>query len=96
MGFRLNSNDSYPSIVRDGSIPYSKSNTSLLIPITGVNDGESYLVYVLENGALRRPAFFDLIYNGSNHVYVNNGILYVDMLDSAPRTGTLFWRIYNE
>lgn len=96
MRFKFDSRDTYPGIIRSGSVAFTKPASVFTAAVTNISSNESYLIYLEEAGVMRRPAYFDLTYNGTNHVYVVDNILYINMTDLEARTGTIQWRIYNE
>lgn len=92
--YALDSRRRYPPIVRSGSVPFTKGNSGAGFTLTETQPDERYLVYIEESGWLRRPAYYDSVFNGTNLVYTEAGELKLYIGDFDARSGTIHWRAY--
>lgn len=91
--YALDSRRYYPPIIRSGSVPFTKTG-SITIELTDVRPNERYLVHIEEGDWVRRPAYYDTLYDDDNLVYQSDGKLYLYMGDFFSRSGTVRWRAY--
>lgn len=92
--YALDSRRRYPPIVRSGSIAFTKGASNQTFNITETQTNERYMVYVEENGEIRRPAYYESQFNGVSLVYIESGILKLYMGDFDARSGRIYWRAY--
>lgn len=91
--YSLDSRRYYPPIIRSGSVPFTKTGL-ITVELTAVQPNERYLVYIEESGYIRRPAYYDSLYNGTNLVYTSSNKLCLYMGDFDNRSGIVHWRAY--
>lgn len=94
--FVLNSDQLYPPIIREGSTAYSVTTGFQSFALTDIEDNEDYLVFMIESGEVKTPAFYNHEFNGTSTVYKSGGVLYLYMGDIASRSGVAHWRIYGD
>lgn len=87
----FHSNRNYPTIDRNGSVPYSKGASPATINITAANPDEEYLI-INEFAGWRRIVGGTQV--NTDQVYVSGGVLRVYLDNFTSGNGVIYWRVY--
>lgn len=92
----LNTDLSYPPILRSGSTPFTKGNSPLTITITpsASISGKTYLVWEESSLGVFIHSMQSIYLNATSKVYISDGVLYIAIMDFDARSGSMHWREY--
>lgn len=94
--FLLNTDLSYPPILRHGSTAFSKGAGPETVAVaSGVDiSGKTYLVWEESSIGVFIHSMQSIYLNATSKVYISGGILYIALYDSGTRSGDIHWREY--
>ena len=94
--FLLNTDLSYPPIVRYGNAAFSKTFSPLTVSLTTGADisGKTYLVWEESSLGVFIHSMQSIYLNASSKVFVSGGTLSIALYDGDTRSGNIYWREY--
>lgn len=94
--FLLNTDLSYPPILRHGNTAFSKSSSPLTVTLTsGADLGNcSYLVWEESSLGVFIHSMQSIYLNATSKVFISDGTLYIALYDIDTRSGNIYWREY--